>query len=132
MSLWGQGSILWKTGGDEIRCLLVCTDAHYPSSSEVYLSEIPEFARIGNDNGSTGADGVELTLLEPTQGYLDAADILFSNITSGSDLDAIIFYKYTGSDATSPLLIYLDDLVDVPYNPDGELAIGWGEYIARL
>jgi hypothetical protein len=52
---------------------------------------------------------VTLASKTATGGIFDAADISFAAVASGSDCNAIVFSKESGTDATSPLLIYVDD-----------------------
>ena len=45
-------------------------------------------------------------------GLLDAADLVFASVATGSTIDGYIVYKDTGSDATSPLVGYVNEQPD--------------------
>jgi hypothetical protein len=50
---------------------------------------------------------------------LDAADFTFPTVT-GDQSEALIFWKDTGTDTTSPLLVFLDTATSgLPVTPNG-------------
>lgn len=52
-------------------------------------------------------------------GVVDAADITITGVT-GNPFQALIFFKDTGSDATSPLIAYFDTgVIGLPAFPNG-------------
>lgn len=55
------------------------------------------------------ASTVTLTGKTITGGLFDANNISFVAVTAGLDCDAVVFSKEGGTDATSPLLLYIDD-----------------------
>lgn len=58
-------------------------------------------------------------------GVLDAADVTMPTVT-GDQSEALIIWRNTGSDATSPLLIYIDAATGLPVTPNGgNIAIQW-------
>jgi hypothetical protein len=61
-----------------------------------------------------------------TNGTFDAADVTFTAVT-GSSVEALILYIDTGTDATSPLVAYIDTSVTgLPVTPNGgNITITW-------
>ena len=93
-----EGQINWQT--DTIKCLLVDTGAYTPQvQTHEYLSDISSSARI--------AGPVTLTSKSTAGGAADAADVTFTSVT-GASIEAIIVYKDTSNEATSPLIAYID------------------------
>ena len=93
-----EGQINWQT--DTIKCLLVDTGAYTPQvQTHEYLSDISSSARI--------AGPVTLTSKSTAGGAADAADVTFTSVT-GASIEAIIIYKDTSNEATSPLIAYID------------------------
>ncbi len=61
-----------------------------------------------------------------TLGVLDAADVTFSAVSAGAALDAIVIFKDTGSDATSPLVLIACTATGLPVTPNGgDITITW-------
>lgn len=61
-----------------------------------------------------------------TLGVFDAADILFSAVTAGSTAKAVVLYKDTGSNSTSPLIAYIDTITGFPLATNGgDIQIIW-------
>ena len=93
-----EAQINWMT--DTVKCILVDTGAYTPQTGvHRFLSDISASARI--------AGPATLTAKATTGGAADAADVTFAAV-SGASIEAIVIYKDTGSEATSPLLAYID------------------------
>jgi len=93
-----EGQINWMT--DTIKVLLVDTGAYTPQvSAHEYLSDISSSARI--------AGPVTLTSKSTAGGAADGADVTFTSV-AGASIEAIIIYQDTSSEATSPLIAYID------------------------
>ena len=61
-----------------------------------------------------------------TLGVFDAADITFSAVTSGATAKCVVIWKDTGSNATSPLLAYIDTITGFPLATNGgDITIVW-------
>jgi hypothetical protein len=61
-----------------------------------------------------------------TLGVVDAADILYTAVTSGSTAKAVVIYKDTGVAGTSPLLAYIDTITGFPLLTNGgDIVIQW-------
>ncbi len=104
-----EAQINWMT--DTIKVLLVDTGTYTPNTSaHQYLSDISATARI--------AGPVTLTSKSTTGGAADGADVTFTSV-SGPSIEAIVIYKDTGSEATSPLIAYIDTATGLPITPNG-------------
>ncbi|GAA0897693.1 hypothetical protein [Pseudonocardia zijingensis] len=83
-----------------------------------FRSEIPAGARI-----ATGT----LTGLDALDGVLSADDVTLPTVT-GDQAEALIVSKNTGSDATSPLLVFVDQATGLPVTPNGgDISIDWDD-----
>lgn len=103
---------------DTIKCFLVDTGAYTPQTNlHQYLSDIPTSARITSP--------VTLTAKTTTGGAFDAADVTFTSV-SGASIEAIVIYKDTGTESTSPLIAYLDTATGLPITPNGgDIILTW-------
>ena len=111
-----EAQINWMT--DTIKAILVDTGAYTAQTSvHQYLSDIPTSARI--------AGPVTLTAKSTTGGAADAADITFTAV-SGASIEAIIIYVDTGTEATSPLIAFIDTATGLPITPNGgDIIVTW-------
>jgi hypothetical protein len=61
-----------------------------------------------------------------TLGVVDAADILYTAVTSGATAKAVVIYKDTGTGSTSALLAYIDTITGFPLATNGgDVTITW-------
>ena len=113
-----EAQINWMT--DTIKVILVSTSAYTPQTAvHQYLADIPISARI--------AGPVTLTAKATTGGAADAADCTFTSV-SGVTINAIVIYKDTGTEATSPLIAYIDTATGLPITPNGgDIIVTWDE-----
>ena len=111
-----EAQINWMT--DTIKVMLVDTGAYTPQTAvHQYLSDIPTSARI--------AGPVTLTAKSTTGGAADAADITFTAV-SGASIEAIIIYVDSGTEATSPLIAFIDTATGLPITPNGgDIIVTW-------
>ena len=111
-----ESQINWMT--DTIKVFLVSTSAYTPQTAvHQYLADIPISARI--------AGPVTLTAKATTGGAADAADCTFTSV-SGSTINAIVIVKDTGTEATSPLIAYIDTATGLPITPNGgDIIVTW-------
>lgn len=110
-----QGEINWLT--DTIKVLMIDKDAQAFVTSHEFLSDIATSARITTP--------VTLTGKATTGGAADAADVTFSAV-SGPSIEALILYKDTGTEATSPLLAWIDTATGLPITPNGgDIIVTW-------
>lgn len=104
-----EGQFNWLT--DTIKVILVDTGAYTPQTAiHQYLADIPLSARI--------AGPVTLTSKATTGGAADGADVTFTSV-SGPTIEAIVIYRDTGTEATSPLIAYIDTATGLPITPNG-------------
>lgn len=104
-----EAQINWMT--DTMKCLLVDTGAYtVQTATHKYLSDIATSARI--------AGPVTLTAKSTVGGAADAADCTFTSV-SGPSIEAIVIYKDTGSESTSPLIAWIDTATGLPITPNG-------------
>lgn len=111
-----EAQLNWSS--DTIKVILVDTGAYTPNTAvHQYLSDISGSARI--------AGPVTLTSKATTGGAADAADVTFTSVT-GVSIEAIVIYKDTGTEATSPLIAYIDTATGLPIAPNGgDIIITW-------
>ena len=118
-----EAQINWMT--DTIKVILVSTSAYTPQTAvHQYLADIPVSARI--------AGPVTLTAKATTGGAADAADCTFTSV-SGATINAIVIYKDTGTEATSPLAAYIDTATGLPITPNGgDIIVTWDNGVNRI
>lgn len=103
---------------DNIKAVLVDTATYTANlSTDEFLSSIPAGERVSTS--------VNLTSKTVTDGVFDAADITLSAV-SGDQSEAVVIYKDTGVDTTSPLIAYVDTATGLPVTPNGgDIQINW-------
>ncbi|WP_168377792.1 hypothetical protein [Acinetobacter cumulans] len=111
-----EAQINWMT--ETIKVILVDTGAYTPQTAvHQYLADIPISARI--------AGPVTLTSKSTAGGAADAADCTFTSVT-GSSIEAIVIYSDSGTEATSPLIAYIDTATGLPITPNGgDIIVTW-------
>lgn len=111
-----EGQFNWLT--DTIKCLMVDTAAYTANLAvHEFLSDIGSSARITTP--------VTLTSKASAGGAADAADVTFTSV-SGPSIEAIIIYRDTGTEATSPLIAYIDTATGLPITPNGgDIIVTW-------
>jgi len=103
---------------DDIRCVLVDLADYTPDfDTHEFLSSVPVAARVGTPQSLAGK--------AVSGGVFDASDITFSSVT-GDPCEALIVYKWTGSDATSRLILFVDQATGLPVTPTGaDITVSW-------
>ncbi|MCM1958036.1 hypothetical protein NCZ17_01440 [Acinetobacter modestus] len=111
-----ESNINWMT--DTVKVILVDFGGYTPqTSTHQYLSDISSSARI--------AGPVTLTSKATTGGAADASDCTFSAV-SGASIEAIVIYKDTGTESTSPLIAIIDTATGLPITPNGgDIIVTW-------
>ncbi len=71
------------------------------------------------DDAGTPVATVDLTGGSIAAAAVDFTDCVFSAVPAGAALDIAVFYKNTGTPATSPLLLYVDTATGLPITPTG-------------
>jgi hypothetical protein len=111
-----EGQFNWNT--DTIKAVLVDTGTYTVNlSAHEFLSDISGGARIATSGAFTGK--------ATTGGAADANDVTFTSVT-GASIEAIVLYKDTGTDATSPLIAFIDTATGLPITPNGgDIIVTW-------
>lgn len=111
-----EGQFNWNT--DTIKAALVDTGTYTPNlSAHEFLSDISSGARVAMSGAFTGKT--------TTGGAADANDITYTSVT-GPSIEAIIIFKDTGTDSTSPLIAYIDTATGLPITPNGgDIIVTW-------
>ena len=118
-----EGQFNWLT--DTIKVYLVNSNAYTVQTAvHQYLSDIPTSARI--------AGPVTLTAKSTAGGAADAADATFTSV-SGASIEAIVIYRDTGTEATSPLIAYIDTATGLPITPNGgDIIVTWDNGVNKI
>jgi hypothetical protein len=108
------GTMSW--GSDTIKVALIDTGSYTVNlSTHQYLSSL---------SGVVATSG-SLTNKTTTSGVADADDVTFTAV-SGSQSEALVIYKDTGTSSTSPLIAYIDTATGLPVTPSGaDITITW-------
>jgi len=103
---------------DTIKCVLIdAADYTVDLANHDFLDDVASGARVG----TVQTLGSKTT----TAGVFDAADVTFSSV-SGDQCEAILIYKDTGTEGTSPLIAYIDSATGLPVTPNGgDIQIQW-------
>lgn len=117
-----KGDIDWLN--DTIKVVLVDTaDYAVDLTSHVNLDDVPLAARVAM---------ATLANKSAANGAADADDVTFSSVT-GDDCGALVIYKDTGTESTSPLIAYLDDGFSLPVTPNGQdIVVQWSDVYSRI
>ena len=112
-----RGEIAWHS--DTIKVILVDTDDYTVDlANHDYLDDVPAAARVAT---------ATLSGKTATAGVADADDTTFSSVT-GDTCEALIIYKDTGTESTSPLIAYIDSATGLPITPNGgDITVKWDD-----
>ena len=101
---------------DNIQAVLV--DAGYTfAASDAFITSVLVGNRVATSANFTGQTVVD--------GVFDAADVTFSAV-SGNQVTQVVVFKTTGTEATSPLIIYYDTITGLPVTPNGgDITLSW-------
>lgn len=120
--LYGLGKQKFMSGSinlssDTIVALLV-KSAYTPNfSTHEFISDLGANVL----NSAQTLSGKSITL-----GVFDANDVTFAAVTAGDTAKAVVIAKNTGSNATSPLLAYIDTITGFPLATNGgDITIQW-------
>ena len=100
-----NGGINW--GSDTIKAFLIDTASYTVSiDTHEFISDVAAGARVGS--------AVTLGTKTSTLGVADAADLSFTGLSSAPTIEALVIFKDTGVEATSPLIAYIDTATGLP------------------
>jgi hypothetical protein len=110
---------------DDIRAILVdINDYTLNIDTHDFLDDIPAAARVAVSAAMTGK--------VVTDGVFDANDVTWTAVT-GDESEAVVLYKHTGVEGTSPLIIFLDQPTGLPVLPNGgNISIQWDDGANRI
>ena len=108
-----EAQVNWLT--DVVKVMLVSTAAYTVQTGvHAMLSDIPTSARITTPVALTGKTTTA-----------DANDVTFTSV-SGDTVGAIVAFIDKGTEATSPLLFYIDTATGLPLTPNGgDVIVTW-------
>lgn len=117
-ALYDTGRNAFLTGGinwtsDTIAAVLVKVTSGYTVNltTDQFLSAIVSGNRIATFSPLVGKSAAA--------GVADATDVTFPTVASGPAAGAVVLYKNTGTDTTSPLIAYIDTATGLPVTPNG-------------
>jgi len=117
-----KGDIDWVN--NTVKVLLVDTnDYSVDLANHDFLDDVPVAARVAT---------ATLSAKSATAGVADAGDVTFSSVT-GDECEALILYKDTGAENTSPLIAYINEGENLPVTPDGsDIVVEWSGAYSRI
>lgn len=119
-----EAQINWMT--DTVKCVLINTGNY-----TVNVAAHEFFADIGPSARITGSQ--TLTAKATTGGAADAADVTFPSVGGSASVGAIGLYVDTGTEATSPLLAYIDTATGLPLTPNGgDIIVVWDNGVNKI
>lgn len=102
---------------DTIKCTLVdAADYTVNLSTHDFIDDVPSGARVAT---------ATLAGKSVTGGAFDANDVTFPTVT-GDPSEALVIWKDTGSEATSPVIMYIDTATGLGVTPNGgDITVAW-------
>jgi hypothetical protein len=116
LEAFAKAQINWET--DTIKAILIDFGNYTPDFvNHQFLSDIPALARVSV---------IALTsALVDGAGTLDADDPIFISVT-GPTVEAVLLYKDTGVESSSPLIALIDTATGLPCTPNGgNITVQW-------
>jgi hypothetical protein len=92
------GGLDWSS--DDIRVIL-CDSGYVFDPTDDFLDDVAGGARLATSGSLTGKTA--------TDGVADADDVTFPTVLAGDTVTSLIVYKHTGTEATSDLILYMDE-----------------------
>lgn len=103
---------------DNLQVVLVSAAYTFSSAHEFLDPSLPAGNRV-----ATSANLASLAV--SAAGVFDAADVTFSAV-SGAQVTQVVLFKTTGTETTSPLILYFDTMTGLPVTPNGgDITIAW-------
>lgn len=99
---------------DTIKCILIDTADDTYGAADDNLDDIAAAARVGTAQALANKSIIA--------GVFDADDVTFTSVT-GDGTEAVLIYKEGGTEATSPLIAWIEGTV----TPNGgDIVVQWG------
>jgi len=105
---------------DTIKCILIDAADYTYSVSHQYLSDVASAARVGTAQ--------TLTNKSITNGVFDADDVTFTSVT-GDPTEALIIWKDTDVESTSPLIAYIEGSIILN---GGDITVQWDSGASKI
>lgn len=105
--IW-RSSVNWETAN--IKAVLVKNTYVQDLNTHEFLSDISAYVT---------STPVSLTGKAVSGRTIDANDVTFTAVPIGDVVEALVFYIDTGTESTSPLLLYIDDAAGFPFTGSG-------------
>lgn len=121
-----RGTIIWGStsgsiAGDTIKAMLIANTASL--AAQVFVADFTSVIVV-----RSGA----FTTKEDTNGAASADNVTFASVTTGmlpsgaTSVGAIVIYKDTGTDSTSPCIAWIDSATGLPIVPNGgDIIVTW-------
>lgn len=110
---------------DTIKVVLIDISLYTFSNAHEFLSQIPGGARVGTSDALTGKTVVS--------GVFNASPGFVAVTSVGQIVSALAFYKDTGSDASSPLILFLDVGAGLPFTTTGAaVVLNWATGASKI
>lgn len=98
---------------DDVRVVLYDEGADALNVADEDLADILAGARIAV-SAAVGSPTVGTVAV----GTFDHADVTFTGV-AGASVESLTYYKHTGTDSTSPLIMNIDSATGLPVTPNG-------------
>lgn len=98
---------------DDVRVVLYDEGADALNIADQDLADITAGARIAV-SGAVGTPTVGVVAV----GTFDHDNVTFTAVT-GASVESLTYYKHTGTDSTSPLIVNIDSATGLPVTPNG-------------
>lgn len=114
---------------DTVKVVLVRSTGYTVSlATHEFLSDVSSSARTPATAGACPTLGSKTA----TGGAADAADVTFTAVT-GAAIGAIVIFKDTGTESTSPLIAYIDTATGLPITPNGgDIIVTWDNGVNKI
>lgn len=105
----------------------------YLVSNQGYTVDVANHNNVSDVGPSARIAGpVTLTNKSTAGGAADANDCTFTAV-SGNTINAIIIYKEDSTEATSPLICYIDTATGLPITPNGgDIIVTWDNGVNKI
>lgn len=123
---FARGEVAWKfSGGTPIRVLAIDASRYAFSSAHASLSDVAAASRVAS---------APLSLIDPSsEGVIDAQDVSIPFPPDAPSVEALIVYADTGTELTSPLLLYIDDAAGLPsVTGCPQMNVAWSDGVHRI
>ncbi len=110
---------------DPVSIVLIATGQYDPSVNHATLLDVPASARVAVSGTLSGRN--------VNGNVVDANDYSFTSVT-GPQVNAVILFVNSGTEATSHLICHLDDAVaGVPFSPSsGPVNLAWSNGASKI